>query len=137
MATLLAHITVHPGMEARFEASAKRLYAGTHGGGEPAMRRYEYWRGQEPGRYYTLLAFDDYHGFLAHQVSPHHEGEVGELGATIADIRLEWVDPVTDASPLPATAHQDAAAHAPEAARRYAEMIPATAPDWWTPLRGA
>lgn len=134
MATLLAHIAVQPGHEARFEAAARRLHAATHTS-ETAVRRYEYWRAQEPGRYYALLAFDDYRGFLAHQSSPHHEAELAELGAVIADIRLEWLDPVSGASPLPATLHQSPAADAGEVARRYAETMPAVIAGWWAALR--
>ena len=49
MATILAHIQVKPGMEARFEQIAADLYKGTHDH-EKDVRRYEYWRGAEKGQ---------------------------------------------------------------------------------------
>lgn len=63
MAAILAHIRVKPGTEAAFEEAARARYRSTHAH-EENLRHYEYWRGQEPGHYYTLLAFDDYNGFL-------------------------------------------------------------------------
>ena len=52
MATLLAHIRVRPGMEARFEQLATELFQATHAN-ERAVRRYEYFRGTDPGTYYA------------------------------------------------------------------------------------
>jgi phytoene dehydrogenase-like protein len=136
MATILAHITIKEGQEAVFEASAQRLFAGSHApGAEPALRRYEYWRGRTPRSYYTLLAFDDYLGFLAHQTSPHHEGEIGPLTESIETIDLEWLDPVQGASPLPVTASQPLPADASDLAKTYAEMFPAGVVDWWLARR--
>jgi phytoene dehydrogenase-like protein len=136
MATILAHITIKPGQEAVFEASAKRLYAGTHEpGAEPAMRRYEYWRGQEDRKYYTLLAFDDYLGFLAHQTSPHHEGEIGPLTDSIETITLEWLDPIQGAAPLTVTAPQALPVDASDLAKTYADMFPAQVATWWAAQR--
>ncbi len=63
MTTLLARLRVHPGKEADFERTVRPLWAATHQL-EPACRRYEYWRGQEPGVYYCLLSFDDFVGFM-------------------------------------------------------------------------
>lgn len=133
MATILAHIQIHPGMESDFEALVKELFAGT--AEEPAKRHYEYWRGAEPGLYYCLLAFDDFHGFLSHQTSDHHEKASPELGKLIAKMRLEWVDPVQGASELPPTAMQDLPADADELTARYHELFAATMQDWWEPLR--
>ena len=103
MATLLAHIRVRPGMEARFEEIARDLYRATHER-EADVRRYEYWRGAEPSTYYALESFDDLAGFVAHQTSEHHEAARPGVGEVIEDIRLEWVDPLPTASPLVATA---------------------------------
>jgi len=63
MATILAHITIRAGNEAEFETIARELYSASHDG-EPGLRRYEYWRGQDPRTYYTLLAFDDHRSFI-------------------------------------------------------------------------
>ncbi len=102
MATLLVHIRVRPGMEARFERVVAGLYRQTHEV-ESAVRRYEYFRGAEPATYYCLLSFDDYHGFLAHQSSDHHEAAVPELRELTEEMRLEWIDPLQQASPLAPT----------------------------------
>ena len=47
MTTILAHLRVKPGREARFEEIARELHRGTHAH-ERGVLRYEYWRGQEP-----------------------------------------------------------------------------------------
>lgn len=130
MATILAHIRVHPGAEARFEAIASRLYRATHEH-ESGVHTYQYWRGREPGSYYTLLAFADHRSFVTHQTSAHHEDATPELGEVIAELRLEWVDPVPGASPWPPTAHQvpppDASPETVAATERFAARVA----DWW------
>ena len=102
MATILAHITVRPGMAGEFEGVARTLYAATHHL-EPRVRRYEYWRGADENTYYSLLSFDTFNDFLAHQTSDHHESASPQLGRMIAGLRLEWVDPIAGASPLTPT----------------------------------
>ena len=72
MATILAHIKVAAGNEREFEAVIRPLYEATHRL-EPDCRRYEYWRGAEPGTYYCLLSFRDFRAFMTHQASEHHE----------------------------------------------------------------
>ena len=72
MSTILAHLRVKPGEEARFEGIARELYAGSQAS-DRGLRHYEYWRGAEPGTYYCLLAYDDHRSFVAHQTSDHHE----------------------------------------------------------------
>ena len=134
MATILAHITIKPGMEARFEELAAALYKGTHEH-EKNVRRYEYWRGSEPGSYYTLLSFDDYNSFLVHQSSDHHEGAGPGLGESIASIKLEWVDPIASASPLKPTNMQDLPAGANDIMKRYHKMMPAQVAEWWAARR--
>jgi quinol monooxygenase YgiN len=136
MATILAHLAVKPGCEARFEQIAAALYEATHGH-ETHVRRYEYWRGSEPGTYYTLLAFDDYDGFLEHQTSEHHESVARALGEVLASLRLEWVDPVQGAAPLPPSVPTPPRPDASEVWRRYAERFALQEADWWLPLRQA
>ena len=136
MATILARIRVREGFEARFESIAKALHRDTHAS-ETGVRRYEYWRGSDPRTYYSLLAFDDYAAFLRHQTSDHHEDATGTLREVMEDIRLEWVDPVADASDLPATAHQAPPPDADELTRTYAKLFAAQVADWWKPLRDA
>ncbi len=130
MATILAHLTVKPGEEARFESIARELWAATHER-EADVLRYEYWRGAEPGSYYTLLSFPDAAAFWAHQVSDHHEQAAAPLGEVLSGIRLEWVDPVEGASPLPRTAAHDGPVDADEATRRAARLFAPRIASWW------
>lgn len=130
MATILAHLTVKPGAEARFEAIARRLWVDTHER-EAAVLRYEYWRGAEPGTYYTLLSFPDAAAFWAHQVSDHHEEAAADLGEVLAGIRLEWIDPIVGASPLPSTTAQAVADDADDATRRAARIFAPRIAPWW------
>jgi quinol monooxygenase YgiN len=134
MATLLAHITVRPGMEAEFEDLARTLYERTHAT-ETGVRRYEYWRGSQPGSYYTLLAFDDHRAFIAHQTSDHHESASPELGRMIENLRLEWVDPVDGACDLPPTQMQPAPDGADDLVTAYTERFAAIIAPWWSDPR--
>lgn len=134
MATILAHIHVNAGREREFEAIARELHGATHEQ-ESRVRAYEYWRGATPGLYYCLLAFDDFTAFLEHQTSEHHESASPGLGALIRDMRLEWVDPVADASTFPPTDMQDLPAHANALSQRYHRIFAAVIQDWWQALR--
>ena len=134
MATLLAHITVRPGAERQFEDIARTLYDRTHAT-EHGVRRYEYWRGAEPRTYYSLLAFDDHQSFIVHQTSDHHEIASPALGQVIEHLRLEWVDPIANASPLPATDAQPAPLGAPDLVVNYTDRFAAAVAQWWLALR--
>ena len=123
MATILAHIVLKPGGAAEFEKITRAMYEASHGK-ETALIRYEYWRAQSEDHYYCLLSFKDYRGFLAHQASPHHEEAAASLMDVIADLRLEWLDPVSGASPLPATVPQDLPADASDLVRQYRPRRP-------------
>lgn len=134
MATILAHITVKPGAAERFEQIARELYRQTHEH-EADVRRYEYWRGADENTYYTLLSFDTFLDFIAHQTSDHHEVASPQIGEVVQGLRLEWVDPITDASPLTPTDAQDAPADADELTQKYAQRFAAQVADWWLSLR--
>ncbi len=134
MATLLAHITVRAGTEPRFEEIARTLYERTHAD-ETGVMRYEYWRGSKPRTYYTLLAFDDHRTFVAHQTSDHHESASPAIAEIVENIRLEWVDPIDEASPLPPTVTQTAPDGADELTAEYADRYAAEIADWWLALR--
>jgi quinol monooxygenase YgiN len=134
MATLLAHITVKPGAETRFEQVARTLFEQTHAG-EADVRRYEYWRGAEPRTYYSLLSFDDHAGFITHQTSDHHETASPQIGAVVESIRLEWVDPIGGASGLSATETSTAPDGADELVIKYTKQYAAQVADWWLALR--
>src|SRR4051812_3575289 len=109
-------------METQFERVVAALYRQTHDA-EPAVRRYEYFRGAVPGTYYCLLSFDDYHGFLAHQSSAHHEAAGPELRELTEEMRFEWIDPLWLASPLGPTDPQPLPPDASEVAVQYHERF--------------
>ena len=136
MATILAHILIKDGKEDEFESIAATLHEASHAS-EPRLRAYGYWRGQTPRTYYTLLAFDDYLGFMAHQTSDHHEAAALVLRSCIESMSLEWVDPVQGASKLVASNSQDLPVDASPLLVRYAEMMPAQVAAWWGPARAS
>jgi quinol monooxygenase YgiN len=130
MTTLLAHIRIKPGKEDKWEAIIADMVAQTFAT-EAGVRRYEYWKGQEPNSYYCLLSFDDKQAFYEHQMSDHHEGH--DFGEVLDGIKLEYVDPVqgsggglapTRDTPLPS----DASATQRTAQERFPLEIPA----WWS-----
>jgi quinol monooxygenase YgiN len=133
MATILAHIQLHPGRESEFETVAASLHANTHAS-ESGVVHYEYWRGAKPSHYYCLLAFDDFQAFIAHQTSDHHESASPQLGELIADMTLEWVDPVQGASKLPPTRMQDAPSDADALTAKYSRIFSAKIQEWWQAL---
>ena len=134
MATILAHIQIKAGRERDFEAVARALHSDTLKR-ESAVRHYEYWRGATPSLYYCLLAFDDFNAFITHQTSDHHETASPKFGDLIADMKLEWVDPVEGASTLPATHMQPLPEGSNELTRRYHRIFAATIQDWWLAIR--
>jgi quinol monooxygenase YgiN len=134
MATILAHLQVKVGREREFEAVASELYRATHRN-ETRVRRYEYWRGEKPGTYYTLLSFVDEEGFLEHQTSEHHEVAGPKLSELIADLRLEWIDPMQSGSPLSPTNRQPLRSDANELWTMYHARYAAKVQNWWFPMR--
>lgn len=134
MATLLAHIRIKAGSEARFEEVAQDMFERTHGH-EKNVRRYEFWRGAEPSTYYCLESFDDLHGFLEHQTSAHHEEHGPTFGEVIEDMWLEWVDPIADASPLAPTKNQALSQDATDEMRDKFPRFSSIAADWWSAFR--
>jgi quinol monooxygenase YgiN len=131
MSSLLAKIQIHPGMEAQFEEVMVYMYRQTHET-EAAVLRYEYWRGQTPGFYYCLLSFSDSLAFWRHQASDHHEGQMQRFVACIADLDLEVIDPVGQASPLPPTLEQVFPPGEPDAVREQALLFPIFRALWWS-----
>jgi quinol monooxygenase YgiN len=130
MASLLAHIQIKPGKEAKWEAIMRDMVGQTFGT-EDGVIRYEYWKGQEPLTYYCLLSFRDKWAFYAHQVSDHHEGH--DFADVLAGIRLEYIDPVEGAGGgLPQTFDPALPDDAPEAMRTAQERFPLTIPAWWS-----
>ncbi len=128
MATLLCHIEINPGKESEFEAVMKEMYRRTHAE-EPNCIRYEYFRAAKENSYYCLLSFTDYGSFLEHQVSDYHEGF--DFASMIKSLELEWVDPVTDASPLIPTELGQVADSASAIIKAAAEAYVVNLQDWW------
>ncbi len=99
MFALLAHVVLRAGTAARFEELARQL---THESvtREAGLRRYEYFRREEPDHFLAVMAFDDYQDFIAHQASEHHRVLAGAMRDMIVEIRLERIDPILGCSIL-------------------------------------
>ena len=132
MATLLCHIEINPGKEQEFEAVMKEMYRKTHAA-EPNCIRYEYYRAAQPNKYYSLLSFSDNQAFLEHQISDYHEGY--DFAAMIKSLEMEWVDPVTDASPLIPTEAGDLPGDASESLKTAAATYVIQVQSWWKQYR--
>jgi quinol monooxygenase YgiN len=110
------------------------LWRRTHAD-ETGVVRYEYWRGAAPGTYYALGSFDGYDGFIRHQISEHHVAAGAALKELIADMRLEWVDPVDGSNESSPTNSTDAGPDADELERSHRVRHAVQVQDWWRPLR--
>ncbi len=128
MTTILAHIEVFSGQEERFESIMQDMV--THTLKEEGVLRYEYFKGQQENFYYCLLAFRDKWAFYEHQNSEHHESH--DFTDLFKTIKLEYLDPVQDASPLPHTLDpplpSDCSRAMAEAQKRYPILIG----NWWS-----
>jgi quinol monooxygenase YgiN len=130
MATLLAHIKIQPGKEAKWEAIMQDMVAETFGT-EDGVIRYEYWKGQEPLSYYCLLSFKDKWAFYHHQMSDHHEGH--DFADVLAGITLEYIDPVQGAGGgLPPTIDPALPDDASDTMKIAQERFPLSIPAWWS-----
>jgi quinol monooxygenase YgiN len=130
MATLLAHIKIQPGKEAKWEAIMHDMVAETFGT-EDGVIRYEYWKGQEPLSYYCLLSFKDKWAFYHHQMSDHHEGH--DCADVLAGITLEYIDPVQGAGGgLPPTTDPALPDDASDTMKIAQERFPLSIPAWWS-----
>lgn len=135
MATLLAQVTVKSGMEDHWEGIARAVFAATHQH-ETKVRRYEYWRGSAPRTYYVLLSFDDFDGFMEHQVADYHHN--AGFGDCFEAFSLEWLDPIEGASPLgPSTTSADPDPDRDELWNGYVKNHSEPTPAWWGPRRAA
>ena len=133
MTTLLAHIRIKPGKEAKWEVIIADMVAQTFAT-EDGVLRYEYWKGQEPNAYYCLLSFADKWAFYEHQMSDHHEGH--DFADVLDSIRLEYVDPVEGAGGgLTRTLDPPMPPDASEMQRTAQARFPLTVPEWWSGRR--
>lgn len=131
MPTLLTHILVKPECVERWEEILHVLVERTHST-EPDCIRYEYWRGQEPGRYYALLSYPTAVSFYEHQGSEHHDEFLDDFATMFAEMRLEWVDPIEDGgSGLPPTLDDRLPAGTPEKVASQAAIYPIEVAEWW------
>ena len=133
MTTLLAHIRIKPDKLTKFEAITQDMVKQTLET-ETGVTRYEYWKGQEEYFYYCLLSFADKWSFYRHQMSDHHEGH--DFGDVIADIKLEYVDPVEGAGGgLVHTMDPALAADMEDNMKIAQERYPVEIASWWSGRR--
>ncbi len=141
MFALLAHIVLRSGTTARFEELARQL-AYESVTREAGLRRYEYFRREEPDHFLAMMAFDDYRDFIAHQASEHHHVLAGAMRDMIVEIRLERIDPIPGCSILAPVGGVVVTAVRPDlsppndaelAARteHYQQRYPMSAVSWW------
>jgi quinol monooxygenase YgiN len=128
MATLLAHITVKEGGEEQWEAAMQNLVENTMAN-ETEVIRYEYWKGQAPRTYYGLLSFTSKEAFFVHQDADYHRAQA--YGDIFEDLKLEFLDPVSTASPLPRTENPPLPADAPDGIKEWETLSPVQIADWW------
>ncbi len=129
MTTLLAHIKIKAGAESEWEEIMQNLVENTLAS-ESEVIRYEYWKGQEPGRYYGLLSFTSKQAFFEHQDAEYHRNQT--YGDIFEDIRLEFLDPVNTASPLPPTENLPLSDNASPGIREWETRTPVQIADWWS-----
>jgi quinol monooxygenase YgiN len=138
---LLAHIVLRPGTAARFEELARHL---THESvtGEAGLRRYEYFRREEPDHFLAMMAFDNYGDFIAHQASEHHHVLAGAMRDMIVEIRLERVGAIPGCSILAPDGEVSATSVRPDLSpptdaqlssrtEHYQQRYPLSPVSWW------
>jgi len=129
MATILAHIEIKPGTESQWESIMADMVSQTFAHEEQVLR-YEYFKGQSPLHYYCLLSFEDKWAFYLHQASDYHEGH--DFEAVLANVELEYLDPVKGASDLPPTLNPLLPDDATDAQRATEAAFPIHIPGWWS-----
>ena len=134
MSTLLAEAKLKPGYEDFFEEIARAVFSSTHEN-ESAVIRYEYFRGTDDRTYFVLLSFEDFDGFMTHQVADYHHNV--DFMDCFEDFRLQWLDPVDGASPLAQSQTEGTIdSKKGDIWNQYVENHSEKAPDWWIPQRG-
>ena len=128
MTTILAHIEIKAGKQAKFESIMQDMVEQTLE--ETGVLRYEYSKGQKENFYYCLLAFEDKWAFYEHQNSDHHEGH--DFADVIENINLEYLDPVEDASPLPHTLDPPLTDEMSDGMKKAQKLYPSQIAGWWS-----
>jgi quinol monooxygenase YgiN len=138
---LLAHIVVSADSAARFEELARHL-ARESVTREAGLRRYEYFRREEPDHFLAVMAFDNYEAFIVHQASEHHHVLAGAMRDMIVEIRLERIDPISGCSILAPVSEVAVASVGPDLSRptdaeltarstHYEQRYPLSPVSWW------
>ncbi len=128
MTTLMVRLLVKPGMEARFESMITELVEQTLAN-ETEVIRYEYWKGQAPRSWYAFLSFTSKAAFFVHQDADYHRNQ--PYDECVESMQLEWLDPVTGASPLPRTQNPSLAANTPSNIAEWEQRSPIQLAAWW------
>ncbi|MEC7924271.1 MAG: antibiotic biosynthesis monooxygenase [Actinomycetota bacterium] len=133
MSTLLAKAKLKPEFEDFFEDIAREVFQATHDN-ESAMVRYEYFRGTDDRTYYVLLSFENFEGFMEHQVADYHHNV--DFMDCFEEFRLEWVDPIEGASPLVQSETQGTLDDSRnDRWNQYVENHSEATPKWWLSQR--
>ena len=133
MSTLLAKAKLKPEFEDFFEDIARKVFRSTHDN-ESAVVRYEYYRGTDERTYYVLLSFENFDGFMTHQVADYHHNV--DFMDCFEEFRLEWLDPINGASPL-VESETEGTVDTSRAHlwNNYVKNHSETTPKWWLSLR--
>ena len=133
MSTLLAKAKLKPEFEDFFEDIARAVFQATHQN-ESAVVRYEYFRGTDDRTYYVLLSFQDFDGFMEHQVADYHHNV--DFMDCFEEFRLEWVAPVDGASPLVQSQTRGTTDNSRDDRwNQYVQNHSEATPDWWLSQR--
>ena len=133
MSTLLAKAKLKPEFEDFFENIARKVFRSTHDN-EPAVVRYEYFRGTDERTYYVLLSFENFDGFMKHQVADYHHNV--DFMDCFEEFRLEWLDPLNGASRLVESETEGAVDPSNDDLwNNYVKNHSETTPKWWLSLR--
>jgi quinol monooxygenase YgiN len=132
MTSILAHIEIHEGKEAQWEAIMQDMVSRTFEV-ETGVLRYEYFKGQKPNFYYCVLSFTDKWAFYRHQNSDHHENH--NFADVLKTISLEYIDPVGDANPLPHTEDPQLTGEMDAGMHNAQKLYPISLAGWWAPRK--
>ena len=133
MSTVLAKAKLKPEFEDFFADIARKVFRSTHAN-ESAVVRYEYYRGTDERTYYVLLSFENFDGFMTHQVADYHHNV--DFMDCFEEFRLEWLDPINGASPLVESETEGAVDPSNDDLwNNYVKNHSETTPKWWLSLR--
>lgn len=126
MTTLLCRIKTQPGQEEAFARMQRDMAQSTWE--EKPCRTYETFRAQAENEFYVLMSFDDYPGFVAHQLTDLHLN--APWGDLIESVDMIWLDPVSGASTLAPSTPVPIETDNPER-REYLKSYSYARAAWW------